>query len=228
VLVLAWLVHLYTASSAAFGIWAVVAAFGGDFRLSLGLLMLTLVIDSTDGALARALDVRRRIPWFDGRRLDDICDYFTYVLAPACFLIAADLLPHPAWAALPVLASAYGFSRDDAKTADHFFTGFPSYWNVVAAYLYLFGWPPEVCAAVLALLSVGVFVPMRWIYPSRTRPLRRVTVPVLALWAGAFTWLAVQPHPDPIALRWTLLGPAYYAGVSLALARPWRRFQRVT
>src|SRR5262245_2225802 len=182
-------------------------------------MMLTLAIDSTDGALARALDVRGRIPWFDGRRLDDICDYFTYVIAPACFLLAADMLPHPAWAALPVLASAYGFSRDDAKTPDHFFTGFPSYWNVVAAYMYLLAWSPGTCAAVLAVLSAGVFVPMRWIYPSRTRPLRALTVPLLAIWTAAFTWLAVQPDPDPAALRLSLLGPAYYTGLSLVLGR---------
>jgi phosphatidylcholine synthase len=219
VLALAWLVHLYTASSAAFGVWSVVAAFDGRYPLALGLMMVTLAIDSTDGALARALDVRVRIPWFDGRRLDDICDYFTYVIAPACFLIATDLLPHPAWVALPVLASAYGFSRDDAKTEDHFFTGFPSYWNVVAAYMYLLDWSPAVCAAVLAVLSAGVFVPMRWIYPSRTRPWRALTVPLLAIWTVVFTWLAVQPDPDPVALRWSLIGPAYYAALSLALDR---------
>ena len=225
-LALAWLVHLYTASSAALGVWAVAAAFGGQFRLSLGLMMLTMAIDSTDGALARALDVRGRIPWFDGRRLDDICDYFTYVIAPACFLIAADMLPHPAWVALPVLASAYGFSRDDAKTPDHFFTGFPSYWNVVVAYMYLLEWSPPTCAAALAVLSAGVFAPMRWIYPSRTRALRALTVAVLAIWTAAFTWLALQPDPDPTALRWSLLGPAYYAALSVALDRR-RRVQGV-
>ena len=90
---LAWLVHLYTASSAVFGLWAVVACFRGQFRLAMYLMMLTMVIDSTDGALARLVDVRRQIPWFDGRRLDDICDYFTYVVLPACFLIAAGMLP---------------------------------------------------------------------------------------------------------------------------------------
>src|SRR5262245_13660568 len=84
-LVSAWLVHLYTASSAVFGVWAVVACFRGQFRLAMYLMMLTLVIDSTDGALARLVDVRGQIPWFDGRRLDDICDYFTYVVVPACF-----------------------------------------------------------------------------------------------------------------------------------------------
>ena len=88
--------HLYTASSAVFGVWAVVAIFSHELRLALYLMLLALAIDSTDGALARVVDVRRRIPWIDGRRLDDICDFFNYVLVPACFLVAADLLPHPA------------------------------------------------------------------------------------------------------------------------------------
>ena len=40
----------------------------------------------------------------------------------------------------------YGFSRDDAKTADHFFTGFPSYWNIVVFYLFVLELPPGVNA----------------------------------------------------------------------------------
>ena len=35
-----------------------------------------------------------------------------------------------------LLSSAYGFAAADAKTDDHFFTGFPSYWNIVVLYLY--------------------------------------------------------------------------------------------
>jgi len=123
----AWGVHLYTASSAVFGIWAIFAIFQHEYRLAIYLIMLTLVIDSTDGALARWADVRRAIPWFDGALLDNICDYFTYVVVPVCFMVEAGFLPHAAWAAIPVLASAYGFSRNDAKTPDHFFTGWPSY-----------------------------------------------------------------------------------------------------
>ena len=122
----AWCVHLYTASSAVFGVWAIWAIFAHEFRLSIYLMLLTLAIDSTDGALARVARVSERIPWFDGRRLDDICDFFTYVIVPACFLIEADLLPHGAWTAVPVLASCYGFSQVDAKTPDHCFIGFPS------------------------------------------------------------------------------------------------------
>ncbi len=216
----AWLVHLYTASSAALGVWTIVAIFAHEYRLAVYLMLLTLAIDSTDGALARALDVRGRIPWFDGRRLDDICDYFTYVLVPACFMVEAGLLPHPAWAAVPVLASAYGFSRDDAKTADHFFTGFPAYWNVVAMYLWIMAIGPGTALGIVIGLSAAVFVPLRYIYPSRTRHLRPLNLGVMALWLLGFSWLGVRPDPDPTWVQISLAGPAYYMGVSLLLNVP--------
>jgi phosphatidylcholine synthase len=216
-IVAAWLVHLYTGLSAIFGLWAIVAAIQLEFRLAIYLMLLTLVIDSTDGALARLVDVRRRIPWFDGRRLDDICDYFTYVLVPAIFLIQADLLPHPAWVAAPVLASAYGFSRDDAKTDDHFFLGFPSYWNVVAIYLYLFEIDAGLALWIMLGFSAAVFVPLKYVYPSRTRALRPLSLSVVLVWILSFSWIAVRADPDPFWVRVTLFGPAYYLGVSLFL-----------
>jgi phosphatidylcholine synthase len=210
-------VHLYTASAAALGIWAIVAIFAHEFRLAMYLLMLTLVIDSTDGAFARAARVSDRIPWFDGRRLDDICDFFTYVLVPACFLIEAQLLPHPAWAAVPVLASCYGFSRSDAKTEDNMFTGFPSYWNVVAMYLYLMQVSPWTGLWIVLAFSAAVFVPLVYIYPSRTREYRALSLTAMLVWVVGFSWLAVRPEPDPFWLWVSLLGPAYYLGLSLLL-----------
>ncbi len=88
--------------------------------------------------LARRFRVKETIPWFDGALLDNIVDYLTYVFAPVVLLWTTDYLPDGAlgWvvAALPLLASSYQFCRVDAKTDDHFFLGFPSYWNVVAFY----------------------------------------------------------------------------------------------
>ena len=220
-LVAAWLVHLYTASSAVLGIFGVMACFRGQFRFAMYLMILTMVIDSTDGALARAVDVRGRIPWFDGRRLDDICDYFTYVLLPACFLIAAHMLPHPAWSALPVFASAYGFSHDKAKTDDYFFLGWPSYWNVAVMYLYLMGASQMAVLGWVIALSAAIFVPLKYIYPSRTRVLRPLSVGVLAVWTLIFSWLAVRPEPSQAWVWITLvLGPGYYVGLSLLLNVP--------
>jgi phosphatidylcholine synthase len=217
---MAWLVHLYTACSAVLGLWAVVASFAHQFRLAMLLMLATLAIDATDGALARAARVRDRIPWFDGRRLDDICDYFTYVLVPACFMIETGLLPHPAWAAAPILASAYGFSRADAKTDDHFFLGWPSYWNVLAVYLYLFGVSVPVTLGTVLILAVAVFIPLRYVYPSRTRVLRRLTLPVLALWTLALAGLVIHPDPNRLWLSLSLVGPAYYFGLSITLNLP--------
>jgi phosphatidylcholine synthase len=212
---------MYTASSAAFGLWGVAACFRGEFHLAMYLMMLTMVIDSTDGALARAVDVRGQIPWFDGRRLDDICDYFTYVVLPACFLIAAGMLPSSAWAVLPVLASGYGFSHDKAKTDDFFFLGWPSYWNVAVMYLYLIGASPTTTLAWVIGLSAAIFVPLKYIYPSRTRILRPLSLAVLALWVLIFSWLAVRPDPSHGWLMFTLaLGPGYYVGLSLLLNVP--------
>ena len=219
----AWAVHLYTASSALFGVWAICAIFAHEFRLAIYLMLLTLVIDSTDGALARAARVQERIPWFDGRRLDDICDFFTYVLVPACFMIEAELLPHAAWVAAPIVASCYGFSHTEAKTPDHLFRGFPSYWNVVAMYLYLLSVRPTVGLAIVLACSLGVFVPLRYVYPSRTRFLRPLSLGVLGVWVLVFSWVGVRPEPDPDWVLWTLLGPAYYLGISLVLNvyHPW-------
>jgi phosphatidylcholine synthase len=217
----AWGVHLYTASSAVFGLFGVIACFRGQFRLAMYWMMLTMVIDSTDGALARLVDVRGQIPWFDGRRLDDICDYFTYVILPACFLVAANMLPHPLWAAVPILASGYGFSQDKAKTDDYFFLGWPSYWNVAVMYLYLLAEPASVTLIWVLGLAAAIFVPLKYIYPSRTRVLRPLSVAVLAVWVVVFSWLSVRPEPS---LRWLYLtlalGPGYYVGLSFLLNIP--------
>ena len=58
--------------------------------------------------------------------LDDMVDYLNYVIVPVVFLVAAGYL-HPAVAAAPILASAYGFSQEEAKTEDDFFLGFQQF-----------------------------------------------------------------------------------------------------
>src|SRR5262249_61548539 len=85
-------------------------------------------------------------------------------------------------------ASGYGFSQTAAKTPDHFFTGFPSYWNVVAFYLYVLEWPPALNAAVLVVFAVLVFVPIRYAYPSRMTELRVPTVVLGLVWGAAVLW----------------------------------------
>jgi len=178
-------------------------------------------IDSTDGWLARLARVRERTPRFDGGRLDDIVDYLTFVFLPVFLMVEMDLLP--AAAELPVaaavlLASAYGFGNTDAKTDDYFFTGFPSYWNIVALYLVALGAGPTTNAVVLLAFAGLVFVRTGYVYPSRTPVLRRLTVALGSIWALltlVITWQLPAPS-RPLVLV-SLFFPIYYLLLSFYL-----------
>jgi phosphatidylcholine synthase len=214
-------VHLLTASSAPAGLLAMQATVRGDAATAFLCMAYTLVVDSIDGTLARAVRVREVIPWVDGSRLDDVVDYFTYVLVPAFFILQMNLLP-AGWAipvlALVMIASGYGFSQTTAKTADHFFTGFPSYWNIVAFYLYTLGWPPAVNAAWLVGFAVGVFVPIRYVYPSRTTTLRALTVTLGSAWGAVLVYALLNLDAVPRRLIVASLAfPIYYFVLSLVL-----------
>jgi len=166
--VTAWLAHLYTGSGAVLALLAAADIFEHDYRTAFFWLYLQVVVDATDGVLARALRVKERLPWFNGAKLDDIVDYLCYVFVPALFVWRSLLVPDQ-WTTLVasamLLSSAYGFNREDAKTTDHFFLGFPSYWNIAVFYLHVARWPAEVNMAILLALAVLVFVPVKYLYP---------------------------------------------------------------
>lgn len=220
-MIAAWLVHLYTASSAVIALLATRAIFEYRFRDAFLWLAAALVIDSSDGVLARVAGVKTRLPWFNGAKLDDIVDYLTYVFVPAVFVWRSLLVPD-AWA-VPVsgamlLSSAYGFNQEAAKTADHFFTGFPSYWNIVVFYLFLMHASPIVNAIILLALAIMVFVPIRYVYPSRTPYWRTMTVALGLVWGVMLLVMVWQLPVISAALFWaSLIFPAYYVVLSLAI-----------
>src|SRR4029079_12313689 len=152
--------HAYTASGTVLALLIVIAAIDGDAVRALWLGLAALWIDGTEGMIARRLRVKETIPWFDGAMLDNIVDYLTYAFAPIVLLWTGHFLPSgpagPVLAALPLLASSYQFCRTDAKTADHFFLGFPSYWNVVAFYVVVLSLNPAATGAILAICSILV------------------------------------------------------------------------
>jgi len=201
---------------------AVEATIGGDTRRAFGLLLLATLVDAVDGVLARLARVKERTPQFNGARLDDIVDYLTFVFVPVFILRHDGLLPAGAGglavASAVLLSSAYGFSREDAKTADHFFTGFPSYWNIVAAYMVAIQLSPMVNAVILCGLVALVFVPVRYIYPSRTPRWQWATVALGGLWAIAMVAIIWRLPEPPRWLVWmSLLYPVYYFALSLTL-----------
>ena len=222
-LVLAWLAHLYTASGLLLAFLATIAVLERDYRSAFFWLALQIIVDATDGVFARAVRVSEKIPWFNGAKLDDIVDYLTYVFVPALIVWRGELVPSMWRLFVPtaiLIASGYGFNRDDAKTEDHFFTGFPSYWNIVVFYLLAAGWSMVVNGTLLLAFAVLVFVPVRFIYPSRT-PAWRVPTNVLgALW-GIAMLVMIWQYPTvsrPLFLA-SFIFPVYYAVLSIAASR---------
>jgi phosphatidylcholine synthase len=211
----AWLVHLYTASGFVLAFLAAQAAIDHDFRTAFFYLSAQMFVDATDGVLARAARVSERLPWFSGSKLDDLVDYLTYVFVPALIVWRGLLVVDPWTTIVPwamLLSSGYGFSNAGAKTSDHFFTGFPSYWNIVVLYLFVLQLPPDVNAVILIGFAAMVFVPIRYIYPSRTTILPRTTNVLGAVGRGD------ADHPLAVPAGVARAG-ARVAGVSGVLLR---------
>lgn len=219
-------VHVYTATGAVLALLIVLAAIEGEVARALWLGLAALVIDGTDGMLARRFRVKERIPLFDGATLDNIVDYLTYVFAPVVLLLQGGYLPAGSTgtlvAAIPLVASAYQFCRVDAKaepgTEDHFFRGFPSYWNVVAFYAIALDLGPGTVSAIVVICALLVPVPIGYLYPSRTRDFRPLTLALSAVWLLAYAVIVAQlPDPHPFWLALSLVYIAYYLGMSLLL-----------
>jgi phosphatidylcholine synthase len=180
-----------------------------------------VLIDAVDGPLARLARVKEVLPTFDGSKLDDMVDYLNYVVVPAVLIHDARLLPATVatWSlGFVLIASAYRFCHVSAKTPDHYFTGFPSYWNILALYYYACRTPPWFNAAFTLFASIMVLVPIKYVYPGRTRTLRPVTVGLGLVW-GVSVLAIIWQLPDPSAslVAWSLIYPVYYTLLSFAL-----------
>ncbi|AOW51970.1 TPA: phosphatidylcholine synthase [Legionella pneumophila subsp. pneumophila] len=167
----AWLVHVFTASAACIGVFSLYKIYQHDYVFALWLMAITVFIDAVDGSLARLVHVKSVLPKIDGALLDNIVDYLNYVITPCFFLLVKPGML-PADYVVPIISaititSAYQFCQDDAKTPDHFFKGFPCYWNITVFYMYIFNTSMIVNTILLSLFCVLIFIPVKYVYPSR-------------------------------------------------------------
>ncbi len=223
--VAAWSVHLFTASGGVFGLLSLYAIHQTQFIVAFWLMGAAIIVDSVDGILARRAQTKVAAPKIDGALLDNILDYLNYVTVPAFLLLVADLLP-PGWGfvgtSVIMLASAYQFTQPEAKTDDHFFKGFPSYWNIVVFYLFFWQTPPWLNLAIVLLLAVLVFVPIKYVYPSRldylthSRWLRQAMLAATLLWGvatAALLW--IYPRTNFVLVNLSILYIIIYIGLSV-------------
>lgn len=216
---LAWSAHIFTASGSIWGLLTLLAITNGEWISAFAWMGAAILVDSFDGFLARRVRVKEVLPEFDGALLDNMLDYLNYVFVPAFFLLQSDLLPESVsliGALLILLASSYQFCQDDAKTEDHYFKGFPSYWNIMVFYLFILNLNSWINFAVVILLSVLVFVPIKYIYPSRTSFHQGLTLALTSLWGLANILIVVTyPSHAPWLVWLSLLFALYYTGMSL-------------
>lgn len=217
----AWLAHALTASGAAWALLALEAIVAERFRAALAWMTVAVVVDAFDGALARRARVEESAPTIDGPLLDNLVDYVNYAVVPAFLMVRAGLLPAPL--ALPAaiaigVVSAFQFAHVEAKSADHRFRGFPSYWNVLVLYFLLLRPAPAVALGLVTVLCVAALAPLRFVYPTRTPELRATTLALAGAWAVLLGSLIGRfPHHD---VRWayaSLAFPGYYVALSLWL-----------
>ena len=218
---LAWSVHLFTATGAIWGFLSLLAIFEENWRAAITWMIIAMFVDGFDGMLARWFHVKDYAKGVDGGLMDNIIDYLNYVVVAAFILIKApNLMPagfEMVGAFSILLTSAYQFSQVDAKTDEQsfFFKGFPSVWNFLAIYMMLLGLNPWFNFALLVLCNILVFVPVKYIYPSRNTRLRRFTLVLTYLYGGIGVWGLMQYPSVPQWIVWiSLLYVAYYVLLS--------------
>jgi len=218
---LAWSVHFFTATGAVWGFLTLLAVFEQNWRAAIIWMIIAMFVDGFDGMLARWFHVKEYAREVDGGLLDNIIDYLNYVVVAALILIKApNLLPagFEMVAAFSILmTSAYQFTQVDAKTDEQsfFFKGFPSVWNFLVIYLMLLGLNPWVNMVLVLLCNILVFVPVKYIYPTRNSRLRRLTLILTYLYGAIGVWALMQYPSVPQWIVWiSLVYVAYYALLS--------------
>jgi phosphatidylcholine synthase len=166
----AWSVHIFTATGMVVGFKALERAFAGDVYHTIVLLLITVLIDSVDGTLARRFKVKEVLPTMDGRMIDFVVDYVNFVITPVVIFYKMQMVPGPLL--LPsvagiLYASLYHYGNTAQVTSDFRFKGFPAFWNIVIYYLFILdlgAWPNFAITLLVILLHL---LPVHFIYLTR-------------------------------------------------------------
>ncbi|WP_111536036.1 CDP-alcohol phosphatidyltransferase family protein [Palleronia aestuarii] len=210
-------VHFLTATGAVFAMLAMLAAVQEQWDMMWLWLVIAFAVDGVDGPLARRYDVHTNAPEYDGVLMDLIIDYLTYVFIPAYALFKSDLLPGwTGWIAIIVITffGVVYFADTRMKTTDYSFSGFPGCFNMVV--LVFFAVQPNyyIILALVVLLSVAMFLPLKFVHPVRTERWRAVTLPVSAIWVALAGWSAWNTF-DPMSWAgWGLVAASLYLSLA--------------
>lgn len=155
---------LFTLANLLFGFLALILTMDGKFKLAAGLIILSALMDSMDGKVARKLSVSSDF----GKELDSLSDLVSFGVAPAILTYRAMLeVQLGFWgillASLFALCGAVRLARFNVLNISTYFVGVPiTFAGGFMALLLLFrGTLPwqvyAICIAILAFLMVSTF-----------------------------------------------------------------------
>lgn len=159
-----FLVHLWTLAGLGFAVLAAQRLFAGDLDGAARWLLLVLFVDHTDGTMARALDLRRRIPAVSGETLDLITDVIGLTLVPMLFCWRAGVWL-PGWGAALTVAAAMTCSLKYAMKARILEEGVsrgapPAFFSVLL--FWILGLPPLWATLYTVALILLCWAPVRY------------------------------------------------------------------
>lgn len=222
--ILAWAVHIFTASGLLAGFMALIAMHDQNVRQAMFWLILAFVIDGIDGTLARMARVTEVLPNMDGKTIDYVVDFFNFAIVPAYIFYQSDLVGHY-WSlpltCLILLVSAIYYGKTGMISEDNYFIGFPVLWNIVVYFLiFVFVWPAWANAFTIVFFAVAHFVPLKYIYPSQAQRWQLASSIIAALF---FILMCVTVYLFPERNLWlsTLSVAAWFYFAALTFLEQW-------
>jgi len=206
-------VHLFTATGAVFAMLAMLAAVDEKWSMMFVWLVVAFAVDGVDGPLARKYNVKKYAPQFDGVLLDLIIDYLTYVFIPAFALFKSEVFEGwTGWFVIIVItfASAMYFCDTRMKTKDNSFAGFPGCWNMVAVVVFALQPNFWIILALVTVLAVSMFLPLKFVHPVRTERWRNLTLPIALGWVFFAGWAAWVDFNQDSWAHWGLVISSVY------------------
>ncbi len=125
-------------------------------------------------------------------------------------------LPSPLFLLFPIFGSLYAYGQVNMKTPDNYFLGFPTYWSLVAIYMFILNMSGDFSAWLLVVLGFLSFVPTRYLYPSKNanKFIRSLFFTLGFPWI-IFVVLGVWDPSKYVILSWlSLIYPILYMGLS--------------
>jgi Phosphatidylserine synthase len=221
---MAWCVHLFTASGLVAGFMAILAINEQAWCGAMLWLVVALVIDGIDGTFARIFRVQEVLPNMNGKTMDYIIYFATYAIIPAYFFHQSGLVDSDfrlPCTILILLVSALYYSKEGMVSDDYYFIGFPVLWNMVVFYsFFVFQFSSIGNILFIVFFAILHFVPIKFVYPSRVKHFRRLTLAVtiiLILDFGVILWFYPEKY---FWLTLIAIFSAIYYGV-MAIYNTW-------